>query len=890
MLFLRLSFFILTALLAFTGNAISGTVRYVKDKGTGDGSSWDKASGNLQTVIDLSAAGDQIWIAEGTYMPAINGSFSLTKNLEIYGGFPDSGIPDFSNRDKTNFTVLKANGADIFINSSAVTQATILDGLTFTGTQSSIAMINDGASPLVRNCLFKDNSASNGAGVYNKSTSKAIFSNCIFQNNAAVNNGGAMLNTDDADVQLSNCIFVNNNAPYGPGISAQSRSKTLIVNCTFFGNGGRGAVTLVGSSYVSIYNSILWGEAEEGISRYNSSVFELRYSICRTGAGGNVLNTDPLFVNTANLEGEDGIWGTADDGLRLQMNSPAISTGDPLTNTADYLAQAGMLDFNGHTRVFDSRVDMGAYEYPKKKQIMTLPGTPVGSTYYVYGTYGSGPIDLPKVTSTSGNIQYSLPANNGRVTIVDGKIHIKNAGATTLTITSAGDETYDPITKTMTISIARKPLSLAPNPDNPLVKTYDGSDFVYLHNVSNFVFTGVLPGDDVYPKFEYVYAYFLTPNVGSNLTLMFDQGLIRTAGASAGNYSYRQSYDDILNAGSIVPKPIVITANALSKVYGEADPELTYSLPDKSLVGSDKITGSLSREAGEDAGTYAIKQNTITSGDNYEITYKGADLTIDKAPATISLRNLMQTFDGSAKFVTAETSPANLSGITITYSGLTTPPVDAGTYSVVAKLDNLNYTAADATGTLQIEAVLPVILKKFTVKALVNHAKIEWQTNGEQQNSYFEVERSGDGLHFDMIGTIPGGGTSSAVLDYQLLDQAPLNGPNYYRLKQIDMNGMVSTLGTQLLRFQLASPVSVVAYPIPLNDNSLNVVFKNYTGKQVKVSLVEMGGKIVHSEFINLVNDATVHKLNLGRKPVAGQYVLFLQGEGLKSAIKIMVQ
>ena len=45
------------------------TVRYVKVGGTGDGSSWEKAAGRLQAAINASSAGDEVWVAEGTYQP-----------------------------------------------------------------------------------------------------------------------------------------------------------------------------------------------------------------------------------------------------------------------------------------------------------------------------------------------------------------------------------------------------------------------------------------------------------------------------------------------------------------------------------------------------------------------------------------------------------------------------------------------------------------------------------------------------------------------------------------------------------------------------------------------------------------------------------------------------
>ncbi len=88
------------------------------------------------------------------------------------------------------------------------------------------------------------------------------------------------------------------------------------------------------------------------------------------------------------------------------------------------------------------------------------------------------------------------------------------------------------------------------------------------------------------------------------------------------------------------------------------------------------------------------------------------DFTITQAAATITLGGLAQTYDGTAKVATATTAPTGLSGVTISYSqgGATVAsPTNAGSYAVVASLNNANYQAPDATGVLVIAKAAPVI-------------------------------------------------------------------------------------------------------------------------------------------------------------------------------------
>src|SRR5690606_1496964 len=68
------------------------------------------------------------------------------------------------------------------------------------------------------------------------------------------------------------------------------------------------------------------------------------------------------------------------------------------------------------------------------------------------------------------------------------------------------------------------------------------------------------------------------------------------------NYSYTMN-DGLL---TISPRPLVLTADNLMKIYGEEDPELTWSITDGSLVGDDTLVVTVSREDGSNVGTYAI--------------------------------------------------------------------------------------------------------------------------------------------------------------------------------------------------------------------------------------------------------------------------------------------
>ena len=126
--------------------------------------------------------------------------------------------------------------------------------------------------------------------------------------------------------------------------------------------------------------------------------------------------------------------------------------------------------------------------------------------------------------------------------------------------------------------------------------------------------------------------------IGGELQYSLDDNEYSTnipTGMEAGTYTIyykvvaKSGYEDVDPQSfkvSIAKKEVTVTAKDATKVKGSDDPELTYDVV--GLVGSDKLTGALSRQAGEDIGVYAITQGTLKASDNYTLTFVGAKLTI----------------------------------------------------------------------------------------------------------------------------------------------------------------------------------------------------------------------------------------------------------------------
>ena len=111
---------------------------------------------------------------------------------------------------------------------------------------------------------------------------------------------------------------------------------------------------------------------------------------------------------------------------------------------------------------------------------------------------------------------------------------------------------------------------------------------------------------------------------------------------------------------SITVRPITVTADAQSKVYGDSDPTLTYRVTSGSLASGDRFSGSLRRVVGKNVGVYAIEQGSLSAGSNYAITYASANLTISERPITVTVDAKSKTYGDSDPALTYQIASGTL--------------------------------------------------------------------------------------------------------------------------------------------------------------------------------------------------------------------------------------
>jgi hypothetical protein len=220
-----------------------------------------------------------------------------------------------------------------------------------------------GTSASIEQCIIKNNhSSSNGGGV---GSFNGKISRCYILNNTATDSGGGLA---DCGGDIINCIIAQENTAQNGGGLYNCTGK--IINCTIADNVAMSAGALkdcIGSNSV-IKNCIIWDNGTNPIINCTTPSY-----CCYPDGTGTNINTDPYFINSANLKGDDGLLGTYDDGYAIVYggtnSSPSIDAGDDVIVVDnqiinDITSCERVIDGN-HDGAATEKPDMGAYEYRK---------------------------------------------------------------------------------------------------------------------------------------------------------------------------------------------------------------------------------------------------------------------------------------------------------------------------------------------------------------------------------------------------------------------------------------------------------------------------------------------------------------------------------------------
>lgn len=201
--------------------------------------------------------------------------------------------------------------------------------------------------------------------------------------------------------------------------------------------------------------------------------------------------------------------------------------------------------------------------------------------------------------------------------------------------------------------------------------------------------------------------------------------------------------------------------------------------------------------------TYDPIAVTPTNTSTFTIHLKNAGASASNYPNFIAAVQTTSKVAGREWNISSSSPSATLLEITPSFTPGTTSPVigrynsslpgweetsatrSGNTFSAMVYRFS-QFSVGEATG---FSNTLPVQLTQFTATPKTNSVAINWTTASEKDNAVFQIEHSVNGKDFKSVGSVNGSGSSAQTISYRFEHTAPTEGVNYYRLKQIDLDG-----------------------------------------------------------------------------------------------------
>ncbi|MBL7922605.1 MAG: carbohydrate binding domain-containing protein [Bacteroidia bacterium] len=309
----------------------------------------------------------------------------------------------------------------------------------------------------------------------------------------------------------------------------------------------------------------------------------------------------------------------------------------------------------------------------------------------------------------------------------------------------------------------------------------------------------------------------LTMNAGSSVSGVSNSSYVDGPVKKVGNTSFTFPVGDNGNYQPIAITAPAVATDAFTASYSASDPSALY---DSSLkaVSIDHVSLAEFWDLSRDAGTSNVRVTLTFDGQSGGITNLN-DLVVAHWTGGLWVNE--------GRFATTGTTTAGTiqSNTVSTFSPFTLASINSGSNP------------------------LPVELSVFEGTCTENGVVLHWETASEQNNDFFDVERSSDTDTYLPLARIYGAGNSTTLRAYQYEDLSPEQGAAYYRLKQTDYNGHSTFFGPVYVN----CPSADEALPeIFFNEQEQLVVYHFQPENTYQLSVYDITGRLLHAEPVTL--------------------------------------
>ncbi|MBS1730566.1 MAG: zinc-dependent metalloprotease [Bacteroidetes bacterium] len=315
------------------------------------------------------------------------------------------------------------------------------------------------------------------------------------------------------------------------------------------------------------------------------------------------------------------------------------------------------------------------------------------------------------------------------------------------------------------------------------------------------------------------------------------------------------------------------------------DLNFRFTVRDNHPLGGNNMSDDMIVTVTTSSGPFQITAPNTTgiswdAGTMQSVTWDVANTT--SAPVSCSQVNILLSVDGGQTFpiVLASNTPNDGS------QDVLVPNYDVTNARI--KVESVGNIFFDINNKdITIKGSLPVTWLSFTAeKSGANTVLLNWSTANELNNDHFEVERSNDGSNFAMITSIKAGSNPNQVQQYAYTDKAAMQGDNYYRIKQVDLDGRFTYSDIKKVTIDGISTFFSIRPNPAVNKASL---IASTRLNNVLISLVSTTGKIVYSTTQPLVNAGDIITIPVNNLAKGVYMIKITSDEGNKTQ-KLVVQ
>lgn len=284
---------------------------------------------------------------------------------------------------------------------------------------------------------------------------------------------------------------------------------------------------------------------------------------------------------------------------------------------------------------------------------------------------------------------------------------------------------------------------------------------------------------------------------------------------------------------------------------------------------------------------------TITAGDaNVAWSVKEmSDQTIvacgyTKADPDCDIAFFALNSDGSIASTCTNASGGTMNTPTFVYNDLADNNADAAGTSGTEATNNNNVASWLLSNTCGV-IILPIELKDFSVKCDGDNRLVSWVTNLEQNNNFFVVEQSKDGVHWETLGKVKGMGNSITEHSYQQKFQKKSDEYKLFRLRQVDFNGHETVFESVTLTCVKKNSVLEGIYPNPANSDINLQTVPGFEG-ELFVEIYDVTGRVLINEVKTVTSDTHETEVNISEISSGVYYVKVTDVEGNTTITKLI--